>query len=147
MPLPYLLLIAKSFGHAIALPHGVLAILVNWARTVKELFVGSVEIALCAWLLYIVDEVFWSAATCLSSPRSLWPIIMMTSMIVVAPVAVFIMSFFMEIIITMWVVIQAGSTSNVILELPIGFFRVCIRVCNLEEFTDGLGPLAVKFGV
>ena len=44
-----------------ALPHGVLAILVNWAWIVEELFVGSTEIALCAWLLYIVDEVFWLA--------------------------------------------------------------------------------------
>ena len=41
-----------------ALPHGVLAVLVNWARTIKELFVGSVEIALSAWQLYVVDEVF-----------------------------------------------------------------------------------------
>jgi len=62
-PLPFLLLIAKSFGHAIALPHGVLAVLVNWAWTIKELFVGSIEIALSTWLLYIVDEVFRSAAT------------------------------------------------------------------------------------
>ena len=29
--LPFLLFIAESFGHAIALSHGVLAILVNWA--------------------------------------------------------------------------------------------------------------------
>ena len=48
--LPFLLFIAENFGHAIALPHGVLAILVNWAWTVEELFIGSVEIALCAWL-------------------------------------------------------------------------------------------------
>ena len=146
MHLPFLMFIVESFGHAIALSHGVIVVIVNWARAVKELFRSSIKIALSAWLLYIVDEVFWSAATWLCSPRSLWPIIMMTSMIVVAPVAVFIMSFFMEIIITMWVVIQAGSTSNVILELPIGFFRVCIRVCNLEEFVDGLGPLEVKYG-
>ena len=58
MHLPFQFLIAESFGHAIALPHGVLAILVNWARTVKELFIGSIEIALSAWLLYVVDEVF-----------------------------------------------------------------------------------------
>ena len=35
---------------------------------------------------------------------------------------------------------------NAVLELPTSFFRVCVRVCNLEEFADGLGPLAVKFG-
>ena len=69
--LPFLLFIAKSFGHAIALPHGVLVVLVNWARTIKELFVGSIKIALSVWLLYVVDEVFWSAATWLCSPRSL----------------------------------------------------------------------------
>ena len=58
----------ESFGHAIALLHGVLAILVNWAWTVKEVFVGNIEIALSAWLLYVVDEVFRSAATWLCSP-------------------------------------------------------------------------------
>ena len=46
----------------------------------------------------------------------------------------------------MRVAIRAGSTSNVVLELPISFFGVCVRVCNLEEFADGLGPLVVKFG-
>ena len=56
--LSFLLFIAESFGHAIALPHGVLAILVNWAWTIKEIFVGSIEIALSVWLLYVVDEVF-----------------------------------------------------------------------------------------
>ena len=58
----------ESFGHAIALPHGVLAVLVNWARTVKELFVGSNEIVLSVWLHYVVDEVFLSAVTWLCSP-------------------------------------------------------------------------------
>ena len=48
----------ESFGHAIALPHGVLAVLVNWAWTIKELFIGSIEIVISTWLLYIVDEVF-----------------------------------------------------------------------------------------
>ena len=33
---------------------------------------------------------------------------------------------------------------NIILELQISFFRVCVRVCNLEEFADGLRPLVVK---
>ena len=66
--------------------------------------------------------------------------------IVVAPAAIFIMSFFATIIITTWVAIRAGSTSNVVLELPISFFGVYVRVYNLEEFTDGLGSLAVKFG-
>ena len=66
--LPFLFLIAESFGHAIALPHGVLAILVNWTWTVKELFVGNIKIALSAWLLYVVDEVFQSATTWLCSP-------------------------------------------------------------------------------
>jgi len=103
-----------------------LAILVNWARTVEELFVGSAEIALCAWLLYIVDEVFWSAATWLCSPRSLWPTIKTAFMIIVAPVAIFITPFFTVIIITTWVVIQAGSMSNIILELSISFFGVCV---------------------
>ena len=56
--LQFLLFIAESFSHAIALSHDVLAVLVNWARTIKELFVGSVEIALSAWQLYVVDEVF-----------------------------------------------------------------------------------------
>jgi len=56
--LPFLLFIAKSFGHAIALSHGMLAVLVNRAQTIKELLVGSIEIALNAWLLYVVDEVF-----------------------------------------------------------------------------------------
>ena len=54
-----------------ALPHGVLAVLVNWAWTVEELFIGSIEIVLCAWLLYIVDKVFRSAAMWLCNPRSL----------------------------------------------------------------------------
>ena len=53
----------ESFDHAIALLYGVFAILVNWAWTVKELFIGSIEIALSAWLLYVVDEVFRSTAT------------------------------------------------------------------------------------
>ena len=67
---------------------------------------------------------------------------MMAFAIVVAPVAIFITPFFAAIIITTWVAIRAGSTSNVVLELPISFFGVC----NLEEFADGLGSLAVKFG-
>ena len=57
-----------SLGHAIALPHCVLAVLVNWAQTVKELFIGSIEIALSVWLLYVVDEVFRSATMWLCSP-------------------------------------------------------------------------------
>ena len=56
--LSFLLFIAERFGHAIALSHGVLAVLVNWAWTVKELFVSNIEIALSAWLLYVVDGVF-----------------------------------------------------------------------------------------
>ena len=56
--LPFLLFITESFGHAIALPHGVLVVLVNWAWTVKELFGGSIKIALSVWLLYVIDEVF-----------------------------------------------------------------------------------------
>ena len=64
----FLLFIAESFGHAIALLHGVLVVLVNWARTVTELFVGSIKIVLSAWLLYVVDEVFQSATTWLCSP-------------------------------------------------------------------------------
>ena len=66
--------------------------------------------------------------------------------IIIAPVAMFITPFFVAIIITTWVAIRAGSMSNVILEPSINFFRVCVRVCNLDEFTDGLEPLAVKFG-
>ena len=58
----------ESFGLVIALPHGVLVVLVNWAQTVKELFIGSIEIALSVWLLYVVDEVFRSTATWLCSP-------------------------------------------------------------------------------
>ena len=71
---------------------------------------------------------------------------MMAFAIVVAPAVIFITLFFTAIIITTWVVIRVGSTSNVVLELSINFFGVCVRVCNLKEFTDGLGPLAVKFG-
>jgi len=66
--LSFLMFITESFGHAIALPHGVLAILVNWAWTIKELFVGSIKIALSVWLLYVVDEVFRSATMWLCSP-------------------------------------------------------------------------------
>ena len=44
----FLLFIEESFGHAIALSHGVLVVLVNWAWTIKELFVGSIEIVLSA---------------------------------------------------------------------------------------------------
>ena len=58
----------ESFDHAIALLYGVFAILVNWARTIKELFVGSIKIALSVWLLYVVDEVFWSVAAWLCNP-------------------------------------------------------------------------------
>jgi len=105
MCLPFLLFIAESFGHAIALLHGVLVVLVNWARTVKELFVGSIKIVLSAWLLYVVDEVFRSAVTWLCSPRSLWPIIMPAFAIIVIPIGIFIMTFFAAIIITMWVAI------------------------------------------
>ena len=108
------------------MPHGVLDVLVNWARTVKELFIGSIEIALSAWLLYVVDEVFRSAAMWLYNPLSLWPIIMTVFSIVVEPTVIFITSFFMAIIITTWVVIQAGSTSNVVLELLINFFGVYV---------------------
>ena len=61
--LPFLLFIAESFGHDIALSQGVLAVLVNWAWTVKELFIGNIKIALSAWPLYVIDEVFRSAAT------------------------------------------------------------------------------------
>ena len=120
------LLIAESFGHAMALPHGVLAVLVNWAWTIEELFIGIVEIVLYAWLLYIVDEVFRSAATWLCSPLSLYPIIMTTLAIVVAPIAMFITPFFAAIIITTWVVIRAGSMSNIILELLISFFEIYV---------------------
>ena len=102
-----------------------LAVLVNWARTVEELFVGSIEIAFSARLLYVVDEVFRSAATWRCSPRSLWPIIMPAFAIVVTPVAIFITPFFAAIIITTWVAMRAGSTSNVVLELPISFFGIC----------------------
>ena len=119
VPLPFLLLIEESFGHAIALPHGVLAVLVNWAWTIKELFVGSIEIALSTWLLYIVDEVFRSAATWLCSPQSLCLIIITAFVIVIALVAIFITLFFATVIITTWVAIRVGSMSNVILELPI----------------------------
>ena len=45
-----------------------LAVLVNRARAVKELLVVSIEIALSAWLLYVVDEVFRSAAMWLYNP-------------------------------------------------------------------------------
>ena len=124
--LPFLFLIAESFGHAIALTHGVLAILVNWAWTIKELFIGSVEIVLCAWLLYIVDKVFRSTITWLCSPRSLWPIIMTAFAIVVASVTIFITPFFTAIIITMWVAMRTGSMSKIVLELPISFFRICV---------------------
>ena len=126
MPLPFLLLIVEIFDHAIALLHGVLAVLVNWAWTIKELFVGSIEIALSMWLLYVVDEVFRSVVTWLCSPRSLWLIIMTVFAIIVAPFAIFIMSFFTAIIIMTWVAIRARSTSNIILEQPISFFRVCV---------------------
>ena len=34
-----------------------LVVLVNWAWTIKEFFVGSIEITLSAWLLYVVDPV------------------------------------------------------------------------------------------
>ena len=71
---------------------------------------------------------------------------MMAFMIIVAPIVIFIMPFFVVIIITTWVVIRAGSMSNIILELLISFFRVCVRVCHVEEFADGLGSLTVKFG-
>ena len=66
--------------------------------------------------------------------------------IIVAPTAIFITPLFKAIIIMTWVVIRAGSMSNVVLELLINFFRVCMRVCNLGEFADGLGPLVVNFG-
>ena len=118
----------------------------NWAWTIEELFIGNVEIALCTWLLHIVDEVLRLAAMWLCSPRSLYPIIMTAFAIIIAPVTIFIMPFFVAIIITTWVAIRAGSMSNIILELPISFFGAYVRVCNLEEFVNGLGPLAVKFG-
>ena len=126
MRLLFLLLITESFGHAIALPHGVLVVAVNWARTIKELFVGSIKIARSAWLLYVIDEVFRSVATWLCSPRSLWLIIISAFAIVVMPIAIFIMSFFVAIIIMTWVAMRAGSTSNVVLELPISFFGICV---------------------
>jgi len=46
--------------------------------------------------------------------------------IVVTPVAIFITPFFAVIIITTWVAMRVGSTSNVVLELPISFFGVCV---------------------
>ena len=67
----FMLFIAESFGHAIALLHGVLVVLVNWAWTVKELFVGSIKIALNVWLFYVVDEVFRSTAAWRCSHQSL----------------------------------------------------------------------------
>jgi len=51
---------------------------------------------------------------------------MMAFTIVIAPATIFITSFFAVIIITTWVAIRAGSTSNVVLELPISFFEVYI---------------------
>ena len=54
--------------------------------------------------------------------------------IIVAPGTIFITLFFAAIIITTWVVIRAGSTSNIVLELLISFFGVYIRVGNREEF-------------
>ena len=113
-------------GLAARASYGVFVVLVNWAWTIKELFLGSIKIALSAWLLYVVDELFRSAATWLCSPRSLWPIIMLAFVIVVTPSTIFIMLFFAAIIITTWVAIRAGSTSNVVLELPISFFEVYI---------------------
>ena len=66
--------------------------------------------------------------------------------IVAMSIVIFITPFFTAIIITTWVAMRAGSTSNIVLELLISFFEVYVRVCNLEDFADGLGPLAVKFG-
>jgi len=107
--LSFLLFIVESFGHAIALPHGVLAILVNWAQTFKELFIDNIKIALSAWQLYVVDDVFRSVAMWLCSPRSLWPIILPVFMIVVTPVTIFIMLFFVVIIIMMWFGASCGK--------------------------------------
>jgi len=64
--------------------------------------------------------------------------------IVVAPIAIFIAPFFAAIIITTWVVIRAGGTSNIVLELPISFLGVGVGVCNLEEFANGMGTLAIE---
>ena len=66
--------------------------------------------------------------------------------IVVAPVTVFIVPFIAAIIIATLVVIRVVSTSNVIFKLPISFFGVGVGVCDLEEFVDSLGPLAIEFG-
>ena len=46
--------------------------------------------------------------------------------IIITPIAIFIMPFFVAIIITMWVAMRAGSMSNVILELPINFFKMYV---------------------
>ena len=46
--------------------------------------------------------------------------------IVVMLVAIFITPFFMAIIITMWVAMRAGNTSNVVLELSISFLGICV---------------------
>ena len=51
---------------------------------------------------------------------------MMAFVIIVAPTVIFITPFFTAITITTWVAIRAGSTSNVILELLISFFRVYV---------------------
>ena len=45
-----------------------LAVLVNRTWAIKVLLIVSIKIALSAWLLYIVDEVFWSVVTWLCSP-------------------------------------------------------------------------------
>jgi hypothetical protein len=50
----------ESFGHAIALPHGMLAILMNLAWSIKEILIVIIKIALSVWLLYGVDEIVWS---------------------------------------------------------------------------------------
>lgn len=62
MRLPLLFFITESFGHAIALLHGMLAVLVNWVRDIKELLIVSIEIVLSMWLHYSVDKIVWSAA-------------------------------------------------------------------------------------
>jgi len=46
--------------------------------------------------------------------------------IIVVPTVIFITPFFAVINIIAWVAIQAGSMSNIVLELSIDLFGVCI---------------------
>ena len=132
-------------------------VLVQGARSIKDLLVLLIVVTLCAWLIDVGDKVIWSAAAILTRFESIWSItsavpvettvvvaaIVVLSVVVAVVVAANVV---LSVVVAVVVAARRAISARIFVKTHLRFLGIGILVGGCDHLVNPDGRLAVELG-